>query len=636
MSKPTNLKHLLFGRPIHSRDAHHERLNVPFGLAVFASDALSSVAYATEEILLVLILAGTYVAYEKAWPIAIALVCLMCIVGFSYYQTIHEYPEKGGTYNVSKENLGPVAGQVAGASLLIDYVLTVSVSISSGVQALVSIWPHLHGFEVPIALTAVGFLCLMNLRGAKESGIVFAIPTYLFVTLMLVLIGTSFFREFGTPKVIPALPPGDGIHTWGWFLMLRGFAASCTAMTGTEAISDGVKAFKKPEARNASLALTLMVVLLGIMFLGITRGALHAGIVPMDATQPGYQTVLAQFAQHEFGNGFMFQAILIAAGAILFLAANTAYADFPRLCSFIGGDGYLPRQLTSLGDRLVFQNGILLLTIVSGGLIVLFKADTHLLIPLYALGVFIGFTLSQTGMVVHFRKLIKRNANEARIGGAPLDRSQRRSKRQLIVKMCISGFGAVTTCIVALILAYTKMEEGAYLVVIAIGVLMVVFHLVRRHYNWLANELTITPADTLPHLNTATLLLVPRMHKGILQAVEYARMTSPDCRAIHVSMNPDNLDNLKSSWVKFAEDIPLIILDSPYRSIIEPVTEYVDSMLERDPDLMVTVIVPQAVPNNWFQGLLHNNAATLLKQTLGRRSNVVITNVRYHLSKDQK
>lgn len=632
MSKSSSLKHLLVGRPIHRKDAHHERLSVPYGLAVFASDALSSVAYATEEILLVLILAGSIAAYHLSLPIALALVALMVIVGFSYYQTIHAYPEKGGTYNVSKNNLGPTAGQFAAAALLIDYVLTVAVSISSGVQSLVSIWPGLHGLEIGIALTAISVLCLMNLRGAKESGIVFAVPTYIFIALILVLVARAGSAAAVTPAVPPKLPPPDGLHEMGLFLLLRGFAASCTAMTGIEAISDGVKAFRPPEARNASRALTLMIAILGVMFLGITFTVHHAGIVPMESGVAGYQTVLAQLARNTFGDGPLFGAVLLAAAAILFLAANTAYADFPRLASFVADDGYLPRQLTSLGDRLVFQNGIVLLTLVAGTLIVLFRADTHSLIPLYALGVFIAFTLSQTGMVVHFYKTkhvlqLRSQVDEE----APHGRKLSQAQNKLNLKMGISAFGAVCTFIVAGILAYTKWEEKAYLVVIAMAILMVLFRLVKNHYVNLSKKLQITRDEDLPKIRTATILLIPRMHKGVLQAIAYARATSPDCRAVHVALNIDRTHQVKEDWNKFAADIPLIILDSPYRSIVEPVTQYVDAMLKRDKNLLVTVIVPQAVPSNWFQGLLHNNAATLLKQTLGQRNNVVITNVRYHL-----
>lgn len=634
MSNFSSLRQLLVGRPIHRKDAHHQRLNVPLGLAVFASDALSSVAYSTEEVLLVLILAGSLAAYSTAWPIAVALVCLMVVVGFSYYQTVHAYPNNGGTYVVSKTNLGPFASQVAGAALLTDYVLTVAVSISSGVQALVSIWPGLHGIEVGMACLAIAFLCIINLRGAKESGLVFAVPTFLFVVLILTLIGKSLITGFHTPATPPTLPPGDGIHFLGSFLILRGFAASCTALTGTEAIANGVKAFRKPEARHASQAISLMVALLGIMFLGITWGVLHAGIVPLESGQPGYQTVLAQFAKAEFGNGFMFQATLIAAAGVLFLAANTAYADFPRLASFMAEDGFLPRRLAVLGDRLVYQNGIILLTIISAGLIFLFHADTHALIPLYALGVFIAFTLSQTGMVIHFLKALRVKKLRYAAGHPEVTpKALRGAVTKLRLKMALSGVGAVMTLVVAGILLVTKWEERAYLVVFAMGLLIFGFRYVRRHYDRLAEAIAVN-LDAIPTLHTSTLLLVPRVHQGLIQAVQYAQQTSKDCRALHVALNPQDVEKVKRDWDTFVGEMPLIILDSPYRSIVEPVTEYIDSMLKLDKKLTITVIVPEAVPNKWWQRLLHNNLAPAFMHQLGRRNNVVITNVRYHLPQD--
>lgn len=637
MKQGFNLRHFLFGKPIHARHAHHERLSVPFGLAVFASDALSSVAYATEEVLLVLILAGSMLAYGALPPISWTLVALLAIIAFSYYQTIQAYPEGGGTYRVSTENIGPFAGQFAGAALLIDYVLTVAVSVSSGVQAVISLAPGVQPYAVPIACTGVAVLGIMNLRGAKESGIVFAIPTYGFVILVLVLIGKSLFGA-GTPPVTPDLPPWDGnpMHEFGLFLILRGFAASCTALTGTEAIADGVKAFQEPSSKNASKALLLMVTILGAMFIGISWAAWHSGVVPMESGEPGYRTVLAQLAMQQFGPGFFTTATLVMTAGILFLAANTAYADFPRLASFIARDGYLPRQLASIGDRLVFQNGIILLSLISMSLIVIFRADTHSLIPLYALGVFIAFTLSQTGMFRYFlrkRWLARKRFQLEGQEGEPLSarRPHALAARKATMQASISGFGAICCFIVGCILVYTKWEERIWIVVIAIGIMIVIFQIIRHYYAKLASILSVTPQDVLPGIKTTTLLLVPRLHKGILLPIQYARAMSPDARAIHVALSPELAEKAKEDWTRFGADMPLIVLDSPYRSIIDPVMDYIDHVLSMDKDRVVTVIVPEAVPVKWWQGLLHNNAAIPLKMALKQRRNVVITNIRYFM-----
>ena len=492
MSALATLKRLLIGKPIATKHAHQERLIVPFGLAVFASDALSSVAYASEEIMLVLVLAGPS-ALHYLFSTSLWLAGLMVIVGFSYFQTIFAYPKGGGTYLVSSQNLGSRAGQTAGAALLIDYVLTVSVSISSGVAAIVSMSPGAHAYTVPIALTGILVLTFANLRGAKESGAMFAIPTYIFVVLVLTVVVMSLIHGIGhAPHDAQIVPPAAGFQVLTAFLMLRAFAASCTALTGTEAIADGVQAFRPPEARNASLTLALMIGLLLTMFLGISWSAMHYGIVPMDASHPHYRTVLAQLASIQFGRGALFYLIQIATALILFLAANTAYADFPRLSSFLARDGFLPRQLMSVGDRLVYQNGIVLLGITSAALIFVFNADTHSLIPLYALGVFVSFTMSQTGMGVKFFRDRKR----------VIDRSARFAKRTsdaiiLGLKSGVSFIGAATTFIVLLILLVTKFEEGAWLIVVAMTMVLFGFGAVRKHYDWLAKKLAVRETDAV-------------------------------------------------------------------------------------------------------------------------------------------
>ncbi|MCB0826921.1 MAG: APC family permease [Armatimonadetes bacterium] len=634
MSTYQRIKQFLIGRPIATKYAHGERLNVPFGLAVFASDAMSSVAYATEEVLLVLILAGSIAAYGKLLPISLALILLMVIIAFSYRQTIYAYPNNGGTYVVSKDNLGPVAGQVAGAALLIDYVLTVAVSIAAGVQAIVSINNDVQPYAVPIACAAILFLGIMNMRGAKESGLVFAIPTYGFVLFVFILIIKAILMGWHE-HITPNLPPADMSHSLGAFLILRGFAASCTALTGTEAIANGVSAFKEPEARNASRALIGMVTLLGIMFFGLSWAAWHNGIVPMNSEAEGYRTVLAQIAAMEFGaDSIFYKATLMMTAGILFLAANTAFADFPRLASFIAKDGYLPRQLSSLGDRLVFQNGILLLAFVSMGIIITFKADTHLLIPLYALGVFVGFTLSQFGMAVHFGKIKFINNTrfaKDKVEGEPVNvAAHSKAIRKLNLQQIVSIFGGLCTTVVAGILLVTKWSEKAYLVVFAMIGLIGIFQLINSYYKRLGKALTVTPTDVITtDAHMTTILLIPRLHRGVLQAISYAQKATPDCQAVHVSLDPEHAKNLKSEWVRLGIAMPLVVLDSPYRSVIEPIGRYVDELLQTKKNMMVTVIVPQAVTKKWWLQWLHGNAAIGLKAMLGSRRNVIITNIRY-------
>lgn len=613
MSLYARLKRILIGQPIATKHAHHERLPKRIGLAVFASDALSSVAYATEEVLIILVLGGL-AAYNGLIYISLALCVLLLIVVFSYYQTIHAYPEGGGSYIVTKTNIGPFWGKVAGAALLMDYVLTVAVSISSSVSFLVSAFPSLQQYMVVIACVGIAAIAFANLRGLKESGAIFAIPTYSFVVLILGLVVTGLVQGVGHPQIEPKIePPKEGFHELGGIIglvfMMRAFAASCTAMTGVEAISDGVAAFKAPEAVNASKTLLAMAGLLMVMFIGVGWCAQHFGITPIPAGTAGYQTVVAQLAATFYGEKHaLFYATSISTTLILFLAANTAFADFPRLASFLARDGYLPRQMLSVGDKLVFQNGIIVLAAVSMLLVIVFHGDTHSLIPLYAVGVFTAFTLSQSGMVSRWLKLGKKGA-----------------------AFYINLFGAVATGIVTLILSFTKFWEGAWITIFAIGGIMLMFAGIRRHYDYLAKELTVGETEVLPKTKTTVLLLIPRVHRGVMHAIAYAMSMAKDVRALHVTLDPKNVEHVKTEWSRVAPDMPLVILESPFRSLVEPVIEYVDQALTEDPDSMVTVIVPQAVPKYWWHGLLHNNAAVPLKLALGSRKNVVITNVRYFL-----
>ncbi|MBL8049079.1 MAG: APC family permease [Chthonomonas sp.] len=600
-------KRALFGRPIHTKRAQHERLPKRIALPVFASDALSSVAYATEEIMHVLGLA----LLGATFNISIFIVLLVVLVAFSYRQTIYAYPDGGGSYRVSKENLGRWPGMIAGGALLIDYVLTVAVSVSAGVLAIVSMAPQAAPYIIQLNLFFVLMLTLINLRGAKESGAVFAIPTYTFIGLIFVTIGIGLTKPAAEmPQVLLNAKNDQSIHqTLGVFLILKAFSSGCTALTGIEAISDGITAFKEPTSRNAAKTLGAMATILVLMFVGMSFLGNKFHAYPMEAG-PGFKTVTAQIAAYVYGDRSIgFTAIQVATAAILVLAANTAFADFPRLANQIAKDDLLPRQFGTLGDRLVFKNGIVALGVAASILLVIFKGDTHHLIPLYAIGVFMCFTLSQFGMVQKNRK-----------EGKP------------IYLWIMSVIGGIVTLVVTGVIAVTKWSDGGYIVPIAMTIMIAIFLGVNKHYRYLGKQLSVEPTDQVPNVKSTTLLLVPRVHKGILQAIGYAKSTAKDCRALHVTLNPKSTGDLKKEWDQHGGDIPLVILESPYRSLVGPVISYIDQALEEDPTMIITVIVPQAVPKHWWHSFLHNNIAVPLKIALAGRRNVVITNIRYFLN----
>ena len=611
MSFFSRLKRFLLGRPIHRKHAHHERLAVIFGLALLASDNISIIAYATEEMQHMLGEAGN-AALGRTMTLALFIMALVLIVLFSYSRTVQAYPEGGGDYKVASENLHPFLGRIAGASLLIDYTLTVAVSVTAGVLAIVSAFPETQPYMVQMGLGSIALLTVVNLRGTKESGMVFAVPTYSFVVLIVALIVFGLLKMpgmEGAPAMAKETAAAQVTGLAFFWLLLKAFAAGCAALTGIEAIANGTTVFKSPEAKNAVKALFWLGVIMFVLFLGVTWLATHFPIRVMEPDQQGYKTVVAQVAQLTFGEGsLMFYAIQISTMAILILAANTAYADFPRLASFIAQDGFLPRQLATLGDKLVFQNGILILALFACGLLVYSRGDVHQLIPLYALGVFTAFTLGQAGMVVRQKRL-----------------------KMPWWGVMLSAIGMTATGVVWFVILVTKFAAGAWMIVIALGALMVVFHFIKRHYNYLAHELSVTPDDVLEPVKTTVLLLVPRIHRGVLQAIAYAKSMAKDVRALHVTLDSSTVGQVKEDWNRFGADIPLVILESPYRSLVEPITEYIDEAIAEDPHIMITVIVPQAVPRRWYQGLLHNNVAVPLKYALGARKNVVITNVRYFL-----
>lgn len=622
----SKFKRFVFGRPIATKHAHNERLSKRIALPVFASDALSSCAYATEEIMRVFMIIGASAGFgpaflHKTFEISIWICVLIAIVALSYRQTIYAYPGGGGSYTVAKENLGSFPGEVAGASLLIDYILTVSVSVSAGVLAIVSINPALSPYIVHMGIFAVAVITIANLRGAKESGAIFSIPTYSFILLLGVVIVYGIFFKQPAPipqEVIEArtkVPPDYQMLSFAYiFMVARAFSSGCTALTGIEAISNGTQAFKEPVSKNASTTLWWMAAILAFLFIGSSFLAEKFHIVPIeDVTDPRFKTVIASIVANVFPTNtpfgmFYYNAMLVMTAGILILAANTAFADFPRLASLISRDGYLPRQLSSQGDRLVFQNGIIILALVAGFLIFIFGGDTHKLIPLYAIGVFMSFTLSQYGMAIHAKK-----------------------HKQKFTNVLLSATGGTITLVITGIITATKWHDGAWLVPIAISIVLFMFTQIKKHYKYLAGELEIMPDDAVPKARTTVLLMTPRLHKGILQAIGYAQSLADDVRAVHVTLDPKGVKRVKDDWDRFGSEIPLVILESPYRSLIAPIIEYIDEALEEDPTQIITVIVPEAVPRKWWHRFLHNNVAIALKIALGQRKNVVITNVRYFL-----
>jgi len=601
------LKRLVVGKPIPSHLAHHERLSRTTGLAVLSSDALSSVAYATEEILRVLVLVGAS-ALGYASPIAFVIAAILAIVVFSYRQTIHAYPSGGGAYLVSKDNLGEAPALVAAASLLIDYVLTVAVSIAAGVAAITSALPQWHVNRVELTLAFVLVLMIGNLRGIRESGRIFAVPTYFFIFTALLLIAVGVFRALtGT---IQAVVTADPVHSPGetltLFLLLTAFANGCTAMTGVEAVSNGVPAFEPPESKNAAATMLMMVVLSITMFLGITLLAHAYGIVPSEN-----ETVVSQLARGVFGSrGLLYYAVQAATMLILVLAANTAYADFPRLLSILARDRYVPRQFMNQGDRLAFSNGIVGLSAFAAILLAAFGGDTHALIPLYMIGVFVSFTLSQAGMVIHWK----------RMGGAGWRTSA-----------LINGVGAVVTGVVLLVVAATKTLEGAWLILLLIPANVAFFRVTRRHYDRVAQQLTMDGWRPRGPRHNTVLVPISGVQRAVAEALDYAATLSSDVRAVFVDVDPAASEQLRRGWSRFETRIPLIALESPYRSLLEPLLEYVEKVSVEQPDGFITVVLPEFVPARWWHHLFHNQRALLIKGALLFKPNTVVTSVPFHL-----
>jgi len=613
------LKRIVVGRPLATAEQEHQRLIKLIALAVFSSDAISSTAYATEEILFVTARGHSSLdlGLDVLIPIAIAVAILLAIVVTSYRQTIFAYPSGGGSYVVSRENLGETPSLVAGASLLVDYILTVAVSISAGVAAIVSIpqFGGLRDHRVELGLALIALISLANLRGVKESGRIFSVPTYVYIVVLTALVGIglakSGFGWFGgieqiqfDPELAEDVRQAGG--TLGLFLILKGFSSGAVALTGVEAISNGVPAFRRPESRNAAATLVWMAVILGSLFFGVSVLAHRLHPFPSHDV-----TVFAQLGEQVFGNGFLFWVLQFATAGILTLAANTAYADFPRLSSIIARDGYLPRQLTNRGDRLVFSNGIIVLAGAAGGLIVAFGGVTTALIPLYAVGVFLSFTLSQTGMVRH-------HVREREPGW----------KRGV----AINTVGAVATAIVLCIVAATKFTSGAWVPIVVIPAIVLLFKAIKRHYNRVASALRITPGYRPRRMNHTVVVLVGGVHRGVLEALAYAKSLAPNhLLAMTVVSDETEQDRIERAWTQQRIDVPLEIVHSPYRELTRPVLMFIDELDSRWTNDVVTVVIPEFVVTSWWSHLLHNQSALFLKGRLLFRKGTVVTSVPYHV-----
>lgn len=631
---PRSLSHWLIGRPLQTADAPHQTIGKAIGLAVFASDALSSTAYATQEILGILSVAGS-MAYDYVFPISIAIVALLAIVTISYEQTIHAYPGGGGAYIVARDNLGEMPAQIAGAALLTDYILTVAVSISSGVAQIVSAYPSLDPYRVHMAVAAVMLIMLVNLRGVKESGAAFALPTYFFVLMMFTTVGIGLFRSLtGTLGGVvdpPEVHIAETITAITPFLLLHAFANGTTALTGVEAISNGITAFKEPRSRNAGLTLIWMSMILGSLFLGISYLTSQIGGVYSHD-----ETIISQLARTVFdGRGLFYLAMIGATTVILIMAANTAFADFPRLGALAAGDGFLPRQLTFRGSRLVYSNGIVTLAVIASLLIIVFRARVDLLIPLYAIGVFLSFSLSQTGMARRWRKIGHLGEGEEILEPG----SVLRYNRGWRTKMWINGFGAVCTFIVMIIFAVTKFSEGAWVVLIIIPTLVKTFFTIHHHYKDLAAHLTLDKFSGLPARQTRHRVIMPvsGIHQGTLEALRYAKLLSDDVTAVHVSMDPDETEKVQKKWKTWGEGTRLVILDSPFRLFIEPMLKYIGEIIDhRQSNETITIVVPQFIPSQRWHQALHMRTADFLRQELLSKPGVVVTDVPYQLHKDEK
>ncbi len=629
---PRTLQSWFIGRPLSTADSSHQTIGKIVGLAVFASDALSSTAYATQEILGVIAAAGT-VAYGYLFPISLAIITLLAIVTISYEQTIHAYPGGGGAYIVARDNLGELPAQTAGAALLTDYILTVAVSISSGVAQIVSAYPGLFPYRVLLAVIAVFFIMLINLRGVKESGTAFAVPTYFFVIVMVFTVGLGLFRYLtGSLGMVIDPPHFEAKHILSVitpFILLHAFANGTTALTGVEAISNGITAFKEPRSKNAGVTLIWMSLILGTLFLGLSflSGKVHAVFSEEE-------TVISQLARTIYGGrGIPYLMLITGTTIILIMAANTAFADFPRLGALHAGDGFLPRQLTYRGSRLVYSRGIVSLAVIASILIIIFQASVTRLIPLYAIGVFLSFTLSQAGMARRWWKIghLEEGVEIVEPG------SVLKYESGWQYRMVINGFGAICTAVVMVVFAATKFKEGAWVVLILTPVLVSIFFSIHHHYKGLAKKLSLDNFGAIPPhtIRHRVIMPVSGVHQGTLAALRYARMLSDDITAVHVTIEPKDAEKVRQKWETWGEGIRMVMLDSPYRLFLEPLLAYIaDIARQRQPGETITIVVPEFISNSRLTDTLHTNTAELLRSQLKRQHGIVIINVPYHVHEE--
>lgn len=622
--KPFSLWNFLLGRPLETHDLAHQTVNRIIGLAVFASDALSSTAYATEEILFILALAGTsFLGYS--WPIAIAISVLLMIVTISYRQTIYAYPNGGGAYIVARDNLGEVAAQIAGAALLTDYILTVSVSISAGVAQITSAFPALLDYRVHLALAVIFLMTMVNLRGVKESGVIFAIPTYFFLGSMILTLSVGIYQYFtgtlGTVQGVELLHHETEALTL--FLLLRAFSSGCTALTGIEAISNGITAFEEPRSHNAAVTLQWMSGILISLFLGITFLANQVGALPSHS-----ETVLSQLSRTIFGDGLLYLTTITGTALILLMAANTSYADFPRLAALHAGDGFLPRQLTYRGGRLVFSWGIVVLAFFASALVVIMEARTTSLIPLYAIGVFLSFTISQSGMVVRLWKVSKLKPGE-KVKGLETDLEY---DSHWPIHMVISAIGAVCTFVVMIIFAVTKFTSGAWFIVLLVPVLVFAFFQVHHHYKSVAQALSLKNVkyDISAH-PVQTLILVDGVHAGTIQLVNFAKSLKHRWHAVHIGVNPQKAQTVAQEWNTRIGEGELNVIASPYRRLSVPIREYVEKLLAEEPDGFVHVVIGHLVMDTLWEQTLHQNSVLIFNLALADLERVVVTIIPYQI-----
>ena len=607
-----SIKHFLIGTPLRTQEFAEQRLNKVRALAAFSPDALSSIAYANQEIYLGLVVAGS-AGLALSWPIGLAITGLMLIVALSYRQTIHAYPSGGGSYAVARRNLGLLPGLVVAAALMIGYLLTAAVSLTAGVAAISSAFPELWPYRVPLSLLFLLLIALLNLRGVRETGTGMAIPVYFFLATYLPMLAYGLLQVLRDGTIAPtaAGPPANQALTS--LLVLRAFAAGCTALTGIEAISNGVPAFERPETRNAGQTLVVMAALMAVLFVG-SIGLTHTLAVVAGPEE----TILSALARRILGAGIGYFVVQIATLAILVVAANTSYAGFPRLTAILAADGFLPRQLSALGDRLSFDNGILVLTGATGGLILAFSGDSHALIPLFAIGVFLAFTLSQAGMVVHWW----------RVRGA-----------SWVLKGSLNGIGALVSGTTVLIIATTRFIEGAWIAILAIPLLVGLFLPIRAHYRQVGRELSLggLPPSLRPTRPARVVVPISGVHRGMVGAINFARSISSKITGLYIELEPGQAEKVQREWKAWWPDIPLVVRPSPYRSILNPLLEFLEETdREANDGQLAVVVLPEFIPRRGWQAFLHNQTAWLLKAALlyrrsHSRAERVIIDVPYHL-----